>query len=59
MLLHNSSGWCTSQVATVGTVPLPAAQTYQAAILSYNPMAYWQLDEPTNVSPLLTTMSVD
>jgi hypothetical protein len=51
LILTNSSGAATSQVATLTVLALPAAGTYDRALLSYGPLAYWQLDE-TAGSPI-------
>ena len=50
VVVQNSTGAVTSQVATLTTMQPPAANSYQAAVLSYGPMSYWQFNEPTNVS---------
>jgi hypothetical protein len=51
LILTNSSGAATSQVATLTVLPKPSAGSYEAAVLSYGPLAYWQLDE-TAGSPI-------
>lgn len=51
LILTNSSGAATSQVATLTVLALPAVGTYDRALLSYGPLAYWQLDE-TAGSPI-------
>jgi len=40
-----TAGSLTSQVATLAVVPLPAADTYPAAVLSQNPMGYWRFSD--------------
>ncbi|HWX19002.1 MAG TPA: LamG-like jellyroll fold domain-containing protein [Candidatus Binatia bacterium] len=45
LILTNTAGAATSQVATLTVLPSPPANSYEAAVLSYGPLAYWQLDE--------------
>ena len=49
LIVTNSAGAATSQVATL-TVISPAAGSYEAAVLSYGPLAYWACDEPAGVT---------
>jgi hypothetical protein len=45
LVVTNSSGSTTSQVATLTMLALPAASTYDRAVLSYGPLAYWEFNE--------------
>ncbi len=46
LVVTNSSGGTTSQVATLTVLALPAAGTHDRAVLSYGPLAYWEFNEP-------------
>jgi hypothetical protein len=46
LVVTNSSGGTTSQVATLTVIALPPAGTYDRAVVSYGPLAYWEFNEP-------------
>jgi hypothetical protein len=54
LVVTNSSGGTTSQVASLTVLALPAAGAYDRAALSYGPLAFWEFNEPA-----LSTVAYD
>jgi hypothetical protein len=54
LVVTNSSGGTTSQVATLTVLALPPTGTYDRAALSYGPLAFWEFNEPA-----LSTIAYD
>ena len=54
LVVTNSSGGTTSQVASLTVLALPAPGTYDRAALSYGPLAFWEFNEPA-----LSTVAYD
>lgn len=51
LVVSNEAGSAASNPATL-TVVTPSGKAFEAAVLSYNPVAYWRMNEPDVLSPV-------